>query len=112
MLQKAISPPDERQGKGKDDCNRLGGIMVTIKEAIPIYYLKKWAKRYGIAEKDAKEAMDLLTKLTFETDYDENAIEVFVIGLYQTIPVETIFDKFEKAKDSKDAGKLVKFTRY
>jgi len=30
MLQKATSPPDERQGKGKDDSDRLGGNHVRV----------------------------------------------------------------------------------
>lgn len=77
-------------------------MMITAREDISTYWLMKWAERHGIAKKDAREAMDLNIKLTFETDNDEDAVEALVVGIYQTIPVETIFDKFEKAKNNED----------
>ena len=86
--------------------------MLIARETIPIIYLIKWAEMHGIDKKDAEKAMELMKKLTIETDLDEDVIEALVIAKYQSYPVETVLDKFAKGKDNKYAGKLVEFTKY
>jgi len=86
--------------------------MITIKEAIPIYYLNKWADMVGLDRKYADEANKLITELMMETDYDPDWIEAVVLSSYLLNPPETIWEKFERGKKSKNAGKLVKFSKY
>lgn len=76
------------------------------------YYTNKWADMVGLDRKHADEALKLITELTLETDYDEDLIEAVVLSSYPLNPPESIFDKLERGKKSKNAGKLVKFCRY
>ena len=89
--------------------------MSIVSEDILTIYDSKWAKKYGIAEKDIKWALKLIGEVTMETDYDEDDILATFLYLYHknrgtTIP-ESIFDKIMKSS-SKSKVKLVKFTKY
>lgn len=86
--------------------------MKTLTEYMPTYYTKKWAEMYGLDFKYADEAIKMITELTIKTDYDEDLIEAVVLSSYPLNPPETILEKFERGKNSQNAGKLVKFNRY
>ena len=86
--------------------------MSALTEVMTTYYTKKWAEMYGLDIKYADEAIKMITELTMETDYAEDLIEAVVLSSYPLKPPETILEKFEKGKNSQNAGKLVKFSRY
>jgi hypothetical protein len=67
---------------------------------------------YGLDLKYADEALKMINELTTETDYDEDIIEAVVLSSYPLKPKESMLEKFERSKNNKDAGKLVKFARY
>jgi len=86
--------------------------MSALTEVMTTYYTKKWADMYGLDIKYANEALKMITELTMETDYDEDLIEAVVLSSYPLNPPESIFEKFERGKKSKNTGKLVKWCRY
>jgi len=86
--------------------------MNTLTESMSIYWTNKWADMYGLDRKYADRASKLITELMMETDYDEDWIEAVVLSSYPLNPPETLFEKFERGKKSKNAGKLVKWYKY
>lgn len=86
--------------------------MLASSELVLAHYIKKWAEKYGLDLKYANEALKMITELTTETDYDEDSIEAVVLSSYPLNPPESLLDKFDKAKNNKNAGKLVKFSKY
>ena len=86
--------------------------MNTLAEGLSTYYTKKWAEMHGLDIKYANEALKMINEISSETDYDEDWIEAVVLSSYPLNPPESILEKFERGKKSKNAGKLVKFCRY
>jgi len=86
--------------------------MSSLSEVMTTHYTKKWAEYWGLDKKNAKEALKLITDIAQETDFDYNLIESVVLSTYPFNPPETIFEKFERNKNNKNAGRLVKFARY
>ena len=88
---------------------------MSVHDFVMNYYSLRWGKMYGIAPKDIKNALDIISKVAMETDYDEDDILATYLYLYHKshkseLP-ESIFDKFQK-KDNKRENKFVKFCRY
>ena len=92
--------------------------MDKLTERMTAYYTKKWAERYGVAEKDIDWALKMIGEVMMETDYCVDGIEATFLYLYHRdrgtkIP-ESPFEKAIKnmGKSSRGKGKLVKFSRY
>ena len=86
--------------------------MNSLTKVMSTYWTNKWADTHGLDRKYADRALKLIGELMAETDYDEDWIEAVVLSSYPLNPPETIFEKFGRSKNNKNAGKLVKFTRY
>jgi len=86
--------------------------MNILSEVMQTYWTNKWADTYGLDRKYADNALKMIGELETETDFDEDLIQAVVLSSYPLNPPESIFDKFEKGKGSKNAGKSVKFITY
>lgn len=89
--------------------------MSVLSELVLTSYSLKWAEKYGIAKKDIKWVLKIIGELITETNYDEDDILYLFLYIYHKgnpPKRETLLDKFDKAKDSKNAGELVNFSKY
>ena len=46
------------------------------------YYDMVWAKKYGIAKKDIKGALNLISELSAETNHSFDEVETAFVSLY------------------------------
>ena len=87
---------------------------IASEDILNIYSLE-WAEKYGIAKKDIKWVLKMIGELYNETNLDEDSILATFLYVYHNgnpPKQETILDKFDKAKNNKNAGKLIKFFKY